>query len=249
VPSVPATAVRDPDGGYLQAIDGNALFDLAEEHQLVVRVRPCVGEFVLPGETLAAVWPAATLPPAVERAIRGALVLGPERTPRSDVEFGLRQLADIGIRALSPAINDPTTATICIDRLAAALVRLAERGHPEESRSGNDGTLRLLLHGPPFERLVGVAFSQIRHYGSGDATVAEHLVTTLGRMAALVPPARRASLRREGRLAVEAARRRISLPADLERVERAGAWAWSADEENREDPTDACRGAPTRPRR
>jgi uncharacterized membrane protein len=229
-PSVPATLVRADGAGYLQAIDADALFDLAEKRAFLVRVEPLIGEFVLPGAPLAAVWPAATLPPPVERAIRAALVLGPERTLQSDVEYGLRQLADIAIKALSPAVNDPTTAIICIDRLAEALTRLAARARPQETRTGKDGRLHLILHGPPFARLVSVAFGQIRHYGAGDAVVAAHLATTLGRMAELVPAERRPPLRREARLVAESARGEIAIPEDLERVERSAVWTEYAED-------------------
>ena len=157
-------------------------------------------------------------------------MLGPERTLQSDVEFGLRHLTDVAIKALSPAINDPTTAIICIDRLGEVLVTLAHRSRPGEVRTGRDGHARVIVRGPAFARLTDVAFAQIRHYGAGDATVAEHLVTTLGRMAALVPVERREPLRREARLTVETARDKIPLPADLERVEQAADWAWAKTE-------------------
>jgi uncharacterized membrane protein len=228
-PTGPATTVTSIDGGYLQTVDADALFGLAEERELVVRVERRVGEFVLPGAVLASVWPAATLPPPVAAAIRGALILGPERTLHADVELGIQQVADIAIKALSPGINDPTTAIVCVDRLAEALVRLAHRGRPEEVRAGEDGRARLVLHGPPFERLVGVAFDQIRHYGAGDPVLVEHLVATLGRIAALIPAERREAVREEGRLVLAAARQAIAVPADRERVEEAGAWAWAGD--------------------
>jgi uncharacterized membrane protein len=224
--AAPAAGVRAAAGGYLQTIDEDALFDLAEAGSLTVRPAPRVGEFVLSGAMLADVWPAAAFDadPDLADAIRGACVLGSERTLQADVELGFRQLADIAIKALSPGINDPTTATICVDRLAEALVRLADRGRPREVRTGTDGAVRVVLHGPPFDRLVGVAFDQIRHYGAGDATVAAHLATTLGRVAALAPPARRAPLRAQADLVLAGAREQIAIPADLERVERAGAW-------------------------
>ena len=225
--AAPAPTVHATAGGYLQHIDESALLRFAEQGDLVVRVEPLIGAFVLPGATLASVWPATTLSPRVERAIRGALVLGPERTVRSDIEFGLRQLADIAVKALSPGINDPTTALLCVDRLAEILVRIAHRERPAETRSGEDGRPRLILHGPPFAHLVQTAFGQIRHYGAGDAAVAEHVAATLGRMAVLVPPTRREPLRDEGRLVVATAREQITIAADLDRVERAGGWAWS----------------------
>lgn len=223
LPTALGATVRAVDSGYVQAIGEDVLFDLAERHALVVRLEPRIGEFVLPGAPIATVWP-ASVGDDCHDAIRGGVVLGSERTSRADVELGIRQLADIALKALSPGINDPTTATICIDRLAEALVRLACRPRPQEARASEDGKSRLVLQGPPWERLVEVAFAQVRHYGAADATVIEHLVVTLGRMTSLVPADRRGPLVREACLALAAARQQSGVAADAERVEAAGAW-------------------------
>ncbi len=228
LPLNPPGLVHASASGYLQRIDQDALFSLAEERAIVVRLEPLVGEFILPGAALASVWPAGQVDEGLTQSIHGTVVLGPERTLQADVELGIRQLADIAIKSLSPGINDPTTATICIDRLSEALVRLAHKGKPEEVRTGKDGTARVVLHGPPFARLVDVAFAQVRHYGAGDAAVAAHLLTTLGRMNALVPRERREPLAQQARLVLQAAREETSIPSDLDRVEQAGAWAADA---------------------
>ena len=121
-PQMAGAFVRARRGGYLQAVAEGPLFDLAEEHRLTLRLERRVGEFVLPGSALVSVWPPAALTPELEDRIHEGLVLGPERTLQSDVELGIRQISDIALKALSPGINDPTTATICVDRLAEALV-------------------------------------------------------------------------------------------------------------------------------
>lgn len=129
-------------------------------------------------------------------AIRGTLSLGSERTMQSDVEFGLQQLADIGLRALSPGVNDPTTAAVIVDHLAALAIQLANRGEPDAVREGDDGTVRLILSAPSFEALVATAFEQIRHYGSDNPAFARYLASTLQRAATLVPPAQRQTVLR-----------------------------------------------------
>ena len=85
-----------------------------------------------------------------------------------------------------------------------------------------------MLQGPPFAELVETAYAQIRHYGAGDATVMRHLATTLGRVAALVPPERRAPLARQARLTAESARDQIAIAADREQVGQAAVWATEA---------------------
>ena len=136
---------------------------------------------------MATVWPQEALDDEVVGAIRAALVLGPERTLQADIAFGFQQLSDIAIKALSPGINDPTTAEICIDRLGELFVRLANRGKPDEVRSSDDGSVRVVLQGPPFEKLVDQTLDPIRHYGAGDPNVTAHLLDVLGRVAPLVP--------------------------------------------------------------
>ena len=90
---------------------------------------------------------------------------------------------------------------------------------------GEDGDVRLLVAGPSFDALVRTAFAQIRHYGAGDATVAEHIATTLGRVAELVPRDLNEPLAREARLLIDAVEGAGGVEADRVRVRLAGAWA------------------------
>ena len=227
--SVPATRVRAEGSGYLQSINAEALFALAEHHALTIRPEPLVGDFILPGEPLASVWPEDAVDEEVERAIGEALVLGLERTLHADVAFGIQQLSDIAVKALSPGINDPTTAMICIDRLSEVLVTLATRGKPEEVRSGDDGSVHVVLQGPPFARLVRMAFDQIRHYGVSNPVVAEHLLTSLGRITALIPVGQRGPIVRQARLIVASVQTQIVTSEDRERVTAAASWVSRED--------------------
>jgi uncharacterized membrane protein len=219
--------VATEGGGYLEAIDADALFDLAEEQRLVLRMEPLIGGFILPGAPLVSVWPAEAAEEATEK-VRRAFVLGPERTLQQDVELGLRQLADIALRALSPGVNDPTTADICIDRLAEVLTLLGSRSMPDEARMGEDGQVRFLARRTTFDRAVGISFDQIRHYGAADATVMAHLLRKLGEIAALVPASRHPPLIGQSRAVLRAAREKIEDPDDLAAVEEAGTWVMRA---------------------
>ena len=220
----PATVAAEA-AGYLQAVDADGLFEVARERGLTLRMEPNVGEFVLPGAALASAWPAGAVDEEVVGIVRDAFITGPERTLQHDVELGLRQLADIAVKALSPGINDPTTATICVDRLAEILVALGNRQLPERARADEDGRARLFAPGSTFERAVELSFDQIRHYGTGDPTVARHLLGTLERLALLIPPDRRPPLARQVQAILNAARDSIGEPTDLRRVEQAGAQA------------------------
>lgn len=224
MPIQPAVVVRAEASGYLQTIDTDELVRLAEREQLMIRPDPTVGSFVLPGALLAAVWPADALEDETERAIRAAFGLGVERTLQADVAFGLQQLSDIAVKALSPGINDPTTARICVDRLSELLVTLGQRAPADEILRGEDDQVLVVLSRPSFAHLVGEAFSEIRHYGSDDPFIAAHLVAMLGRIADLVPAASRPPLVEQAELVLATVRSATILPADQEQVERAARW-------------------------
>jgi uncharacterized membrane protein len=228
VPSPPsadtAAIVTARQGGYFQAVDQDTLFELSEDRSLAVRIERTPGDYVLPGSALASVWPASAVDTDLKTQIHSAFVLGTERTLQSDIELGIRQIADIGIKALSPGINDPTTAILRIDHLSHAMVQLGQRVQPHPVRVGEHGDVRVYAIGPSFDRLVEVAFAQLRQYGAGDATVSAHLVTVLGRLAALLPPERREPLVRQALLVIESARAGLAVQGDRERVHDAASW-------------------------
>lgn len=225
LPTETPRIVTSSQAGYLQAVDNHALFELARRENLTVRMEPLVGEFVLPGAPLASVWSSgAVIGDQAIEGVRGTFVVGPQRTLHEDLELGLRQLTDIGVRALSPGTNDPTTATLCADRLAEVLVRLGNRAMPRPIRAEQAGSARVVAQTTTFDRAVDLGFDQLRHYGAKDPSVAVHLIETLGRVAELVPACRRAVLIRQARGVLRAGREAISDPWDLARVERASGW-------------------------
>ncbi len=195
-PSGSGHAVPATRSGYLQSIDTGALVALAERKQLTFAIQPAIGDFILPGAIVARAWPPSQIDDDIAAAIRDALNLGAERTMQADVEFGLQQLADIALRALSPGINDPTTAIACTNHLAALIVLLGNRGAPRTIWTSDDGALRLLVPAPAFPRLVDVAFEQIRHYGASNPVFTRRLADLLAESAALLPPTRGAALLR-----------------------------------------------------
>jgi uncharacterized membrane protein len=213
--------VRATEAGYLQAVYDTALWRIGEGRHagpVTIRMELHVGAFAFPGKPLASVWPADAADAA--KAIREAFVLGRERTPEQDVEFGLVEIADIAVKALSPGINDPTTASHCIDRLTQLLAAIGSRRHPETVRRSPDGRVRLLVRDTPFRRAAGLAFDQIRHFGAANPTIAKKLLEALGDLAAVVPPDAREALAEQAEALARAARQAIKDPADLAEVER-----------------------------
>lgn len=214
----PSVTVAADAAGYLQAVDGRGLFELGKARRLVIAMEPYVGDFILPGQPLATVSPPDAADEEVCGHIRKAFLLGPERTSEQDVEFGIVEVSDIAIKALSPGINDPTTAFHCIDRLSEILLEMGTRAAPSPWRT-EQGQVHYLARHPTFERAVGLSFDQIRHFGASNPGIARKLLEVLTRLAALVPSARRPVLLAQARAVLEDARARMETAGDREALE------------------------------
>ncbi|MEW5931296.1 MAG: DUF2254 domain-containing protein [Gemmatimonadota bacterium] len=239
LPEHQSAPVRARRAGYLQRVDEDRLFELGRGRRIVIGMVPRIGDYVLPGRTLASVWTREPPDEELERAVLGAFVLGPERMPDQDVEFGIVQMSDIAIKALSPSVNDPTTAIRCIDRLAEVLAEFGAR-KPPEARRTRDGAVRFVASYSTFERAVAVAYDDVRHFGAGIPLIAVHLLDTLAALLKRVPAARREPLLDQARAVLHAAREEIRNPRDLAAVERA---ARRLAEQTGLDPDSAPRGA------
>lgn len=141
--AVPATA-----SGYVRRIDDAALMRLALRHDLLVRLDTRPGDFVIAGAILMAVAPAARLDARVTEELADCIGLGQRRTPYQDIEFALQQLVEVAVRALSPGINAPYTATPAIAWIGEGLCRIAERRMPSLCRSDEDGRERVFVVRP-----------------------------------------------------------------------------------------------------
>lgn len=163
-----AGTVEARSSGYVQEIDTDGLVELAAEGDLVIQLLHGRGGFVVEGRPLARVGADEALDDETEEAIGNALVLATSRVSTRDVERAVSQLAEVAVRALSPGINDPFTATSAVNRLGASLALLGERRLPTPYFSDPEGTLRLWVPVPTIASLLDLAFDQARHYGRSD---------------------------------------------------------------------------------
>ena len=163
--------------GYLQSTDADALLAFASEHQTVVRMEQMVGQFVIEGVPVLSL---LGRPPTDDdcRQLSRLCAVGDQRTVEQDAAFGIRQLVDVALRALSPGVNDTTTAVMCIDHLTAVLVRLTDRNIECCFRS-KDGEVRLLTRGPTYADLICDSFDQIRQSAAANVAVLEGLLGSL----------------------------------------------------------------------
>jgi len=152
-----------------------------------IRVLRRVGQFVPAGVSLLAVSRGDRLSADVSRDLLGAFDLGPSRTLQQDVEFGVLQIVDVALKAISPAVNDPTTAISCVDQLSRVLIRCASREPQDSFLYDPPGVVRVSIAWIGFAGLLESAVEQIRMYAKGDVAVSLRLLRALGDIAAAAP--------------------------------------------------------------
>lgn len=195
--------------GYVQRVDEAALLRIAGKNKSVVRMEKGIGDFVVEGAPLVSV--ALPRPPdgeTVDTLIQ-AYDISRYRTQAQDAAFGIRQIVDIALKALSPGINDTTTAVTCVDYLTSVLARVSNRRIPS-ARRYEAGELRAVAIGPTFESLLAQSFNQIRDSAGGNVAVIERLLESLETLSGMTRSrSRRGALARQAQWLAELAERTI----------------------------------------
>ncbi|MEV6652028.1 DUF2254 domain-containing protein [Streptomyces sp. NPDC051219] len=197
--------------GALLDVDVARLVRAARRHGVVLRLIPRIGDFVLPGTQLLAVHGGGPVP---RRALRYKVSVGVERTFHQDLSLGLRQLSDIGLRALSSAVNDPTTAVQCLDRIVEFLAAVARRPLGEVHHRDRNRDVRLVQDAPGWTDLVDVGLAEIRLHALGSPQVTRRLLAGIDELLPLVPEERKEPLVRHRALLVQAVERTVPDAAD-----------------------------------
>lgn len=190
----PDRIVASPDArpGVIVSINETALITLASRTHTVIALIPHTGNFLPVGAPLFAVYGEGLEDEQLLRHV----AFDTERTYEQDALFGFRELVDIAERALSPAVNDPTTATQAIDILHDLLRRLATRPAPAGRHTDSEGNLRLIVPVHTFPDFLILALEEIQHYGAHDVQVPRRLRTMLTDLATVAMPAYQPLLRR-----------------------------------------------------
>jgi uncharacterized membrane protein len=178
-----ARGVAAARSSYLQDIDSDSLMQIAVRYDVVLRLPYRPGHFITQGSDIALVWPGDRLDEGLAEQITDAFIVGVERTLTQDVEVAIDQLVEIAVRALSPGVNDPFTAMLCLDRLSEALCHVLERPVPSPHRYDDAQRLRIVAHPLTFAGMVDAAFNQIRQYGRSSAAVTIRLLEAIARVA------------------------------------------------------------------
>lgn len=235
LPRGAGTPVPSAKSGYIQVVDAQGLLELMVRHDLRMKMEQRIGQFVAEGSLLATIMADGGVDEEVLRRVRGLYVIGKQRTLQQDVEFGVRQLVDVALKALSPGINDPTTAATCLDHLGALLRRLAGRQIPSSYRYDDEGNLRVIARGATFAGMLDLAFDQIRSAGETYPVILIRILDIIEDLASFVEaPKRRRVLLEHAKRVGEAADRAIvsgsGREAVNEHLRRVGALLWDVGE-------------------
>ena len=201
----PDHIVLNSEDGAVLAFDMKGLAALAERSNCLIELMPEVGDFVATGDPLFRVFNNGQ--DLAEETLRNSVAIGSERTIEQDPMFVFRIIVDIASKALSPAINDPTTAVLAIDQLHHLLRDVGTRYLADGHEKDRAGEVRLVYRTPNWEDFVQLATTEIRHYGSDSIQVMRRLRAMLDNLIATLPDRRAAALHRELNLLTSSSRR------------------------------------------
>ncbi len=200
--------------GVLRDVNVARLVRAARQQGVVLRLIPRLGDFVVPGTPVLAVHGGTAAPP--RRALRYTVSVGVERTLHQDLAFGLRQLSDIALRALSPAVSDPTTAVQCLDRIVQFLAAVSGLPLGAVHHRDRKGMVRLVQDVPGWVDLVDLGFEEIRRCATDSPQVTRRLLAGIDDLALLAGPERQGPLLRHRALLVQAVERTMPEAAERE---------------------------------
>ena len=210
---VERTILHRGKSAIVVAVNVETLVAEAEKAKGMIEFAPQVGDFVGSAEPLFLLRDGADA--IDERKLRASVVLGGERTMDQDPLFGFRILVDIAIKALSKAINDPTTAVLAIDQLHRLLRSAGRRNLRTDQILDRAGKLRVIFRTPNWEDFVHLAFSEIRFYGAENMQIARRLRAMIVNLTETLPAQRHSALRKELELLDRTIEKVYVLPEDL----------------------------------
>jgi uncharacterized membrane protein len=199
--------------GVVLAVNLKALIAEAQRADGIIELVPRVGDFVAVGEPLFLLRGGAKA--IRDGKLRGQVAFGPERTIEQDSTFAFRVIVDVAVKALSKAINDPTTAVVAIDQLHRLLRAVGQRHLHGEGVFDRTGRLRVIFRTPNWDDFVQLAYSEIRQYGAENFQIARRLRAMSENLIHTLPEHRHAALRQELDLLDRMLEKLYVLPEDL----------------------------------
>ena len=177
----------------VQALDVPTLLALSAAAGVVAEVVAAVGDTLVEGTVMLRIYGGRQA--MDEQALRSTFAMGDERTFEQDPKYAIRLLVDIAIKALSPAVNDPTTAVQALDQIEDLLLRLGRRRLEIGAIRDGGGALRLAIAHPTWDDFLILAFDEIRYCGASSVQIMRRMKALIADLVAALPPERHGSLR------------------------------------------------------
>jgi len=213
LPPLDRTVVNVQRSGVVLAVNLEGLVALSRQSGGIIEFVPQVGDFLAVDEPLFKLYGGAAA--IDDRVLLASVALGTERTMEQDPTFAFRILVDIAIKALSAAINDPTTAVLAIDQLHRLLRRVGLQDLRGEELRDAAGELRLVFRTPNWEDFVQLSCTEIRHCGAGSIQIVRRLRSMLENLMQTLPLHRHAELRQQLALLDRTVEASYKFPEDL----------------------------------
>lgn len=216
-----AAMVTSSKGGVVLAFDEAGLVAVAKQRDCVIELVPQVGDFIAPNDPLFRIYGSPAEP--LVNQLRQSIAIGAERTIEQDPALGFRLIVDIASKGLSPAINDPTTAVLAIDRIHHLLRHVGSRRLDNERVRDPQGKVRLIYRTPDWNDFVILAVTEIRQFGGTSVQIARRLRAMLEDLIRTLPAERAEPLRQELRLLKKSSERYFHDPEDRARADESDA--------------------------
>ncbi|MFN3130237.1 DUF2254 domain-containing protein [Roseibium sp.] len=215
-PDLPVTKVHGKRSGYVTAIDIDYLIETAKHYDGFIEVLVTPGAFVIEGMPIAEVRCQEDV--CDTDPVLLAFQFAKARAPEGDIQFSVHLLVEIGLRALSPGINDSYTAISAIDHLSASFARILQRGAPSSLLCDEDGAPRVWLDLISVKDILHTAMAPLRQCARSNVLVLDHLISALGKMALVCRPEHKALIKRQLYDIARDANLELNSPADRSQI-------------------------------
>lgn len=226
-----SVSIGDGREGYLQTMDDEGLLHLSREHGLIISLHCRPGDFLCRNAKGFTIWPAGKDDDGMDEELQACFAFGVTRTPQQNLLFIVDQLVEVAARALSPGINDPFTANICMHWLHNSLTVIGARNDPKPYRYDSDGNLRIIANPLTFAEVCDRVFDQLCPYFAADRNAALVMMTSLQTLCeTLTDESRRTLMRKHARRLFASFQLTPAAEHDLETLRKAAGNLLSQDD-------------------
>ena len=219
--SVTRIKIKCLKGGYLHSVDGEGLLSIAGKHDSIIVIYYRPGDYLVKDMVIGEILCYKECKEDILIHTNANFIIGKARTSLQDAEFSIHQMVEVASRALSPGVNDPYTAIVCIDNLTSVMCYLARADFPSPYRYDKEGKLRLIANNHTFTGMLNASFNAIRQYGEASQAVMIRLLESLHTILTFTTnEGYRNEVIRHASMVIKAAERTFNEKSDLDDIRK-----------------------------